>query len=100
MLEVYARPYEARRPVVCMDESNKHLIAAVRQKLPLRPGQPKRWEHEYERNGVEQISLLAVELLTDRRHVEARVRRTRQDWARWIAACSRNASHRPSGSCS
>ena len=83
-----------------MDESNKHLIAAVRQKLPLRPGQPNRWEHEYERNGVQQISLLAVEPLTGRCHVEASVRRTRQDWAGWIATCFRNASRRPSGSCS
>ena len=42
VLEVYARPYEARRPVVCMDETNKQLIGEVRQMLPLRPGQPER----------------------------------------------------------
>ncbi len=83
VLEVYARPYETRRPVLCMDETNKQLIGEVRQKLPLRPSQPERWEHEYVRNGVAQI-FLEVEPLTGRRHVEASARRTRQDWARWI----------------
>ena len=43
VVEVYARPYEARRPVVCMDETNEQLIGEVRQKLSLRPSQTERW---------------------------------------------------------
>ena len=82
VLEVYARPYDPRRPVVCMDETNKQLIGEVREPLPVAPGQPERVEHEYVRNGVAQI-FLEVEPLTGRCHVEAE-RRTRQDWARWI----------------
>ena len=80
VLEVYARPYDPRRPVVCMDETNKQLIGEVREPLPVAPGQPERVEHEYVRNGVAQI-FVEVEPLTGRSHVEAGERRTRQDWA-------------------
>ena len=83
VLEVYARPYDPRRPVVCMDETNKQLVGEVREPLPVAPGQPERVEHEYVRNGVAQI-FLEVEPLTGRSHVEVAERRTRQDWARWI----------------
>ena len=83
ILEVYTRPYDATRPVLCMDETNKQLIGGVRSKLPVADGQPERWEHEYVRNGVTQI-FLEVEPLAGRRHVEPAPRRTRQDWARWI----------------
>ena len=83
VLEVYARPYAASRPVLCMDETNKQLIGEVCNKIPARPGKPERWEHEYVRNGVAQV-FLEVEPLTGRRHAEAGERRTRKDWARWI----------------
>ena len=43
VLEVYVRPYSERLPVVCMDETNKQLIGKVREKLPVEPGQPGRW---------------------------------------------------------
>ena len=54
VLEVYARPYSERLPVVCMDETNKQLIGKVREQLPVEPG---RWEHEYVRCGVAQVFL-------------------------------------------
>ena len=41
VLEVYACPYDPRRPVVCMDETNKQLIGEVREPLPVAPGQPE-----------------------------------------------------------
>ena len=82
ILEVYARPYDPRWPVVCMDETNKQLIGEVRQPLPVAPGRPARVEHEYVRNGVAQV-FLEVEPLSGQRHVEAGERRTRRDWA-WI----------------
>ena len=46
VLAACARPYAERLPVVCMDETNKQLIQEVREKLPVEPGQPERWEHE------------------------------------------------------
>ena len=42
VLEVYARAYHPRRPVVCMDETHKQLIGEVREPLPVEPGQPER----------------------------------------------------------
>ena len=84
VLEVYARPYDPLRPVVCMDETNKQLIGEVREPLPVAPGKPARIEHEYVRNGVAQV-FLEVEPLSGQRHVEAGERRTRRDWALWIA---------------
>ena len=95
-MEVYARPQDPGRPVVCMDETNKQLIGEVREPLPVEPGQPKRVEHEYVRHGVAQISL-EVEPLTGRCHVEATERRTRQDWAWWIETCWRGDIRKPSG---
>ena len=70
VLEVYARPYAASRPVLCMDETNKQLIGEVRNKIPAQPGKPERWEHEYVRNGVAQV-FLEVEPLTGRRTAHA-----------------------------
>ena len=82
VLTVYARPYDARFPVVCMDETCKQLIGEVAEPIPCAPGRPKRIDHEYVRHGVAQV-FLEIEPLTGRRHVEASERRTRIDWARW-----------------
>jgi hypothetical protein len=46
VLEVYARPHDETRPVVCVDESGKQLIGDVREPLPLRPGSPAKQDHE------------------------------------------------------
>ena len=83
VLPVYARPYEARRPVACMDETDKQLIGEVCEPLPARPAQARKIEREYVRNGVARI-FLDVEPLQGRRHVEVGERRTRKDWARFI----------------
>ena len=71
VLEVYARPYDPLRPVVCMDETNKQLIGKVREPLPVEPGKPARIEHEYVRNGVAQV-FLEVELLSGQRQCRGR----------------------------
>ena len=83
VLQVYARPYDARRPVGCMDETDKQLIGEVGEPLPARPRQARKIEHEYVRNGVTRI-FLEVEPLHGRRNVEVGERRTRKDWARFI----------------
>src|SRR5579864_338615 len=51
VLEVYKRPYDPLRPVVCMDETSKQLVGETR--LPdAAPGRPRRVEYEYQRKGV------------------------------------------------
>ena len=52
VLSVYTRPYDSRYPVVCFDESSKQLVKETQVPLPIEPGQPPRYDHEYERNGV------------------------------------------------
>ena len=51
LLELYREPYDPRRPVVCMDEASKQLIAETRMAVPMQASQPVRYDYEYERKG-------------------------------------------------
>lgn len=55
VLDVYARPYDPKRPVVCFDELLVQLIAETRRPLPPKPGRPERFDYEYRRNGTRQL---------------------------------------------
>jgi len=83
VLEVYHRPYDAKRPVVCMDECSKQLIAEVREPLPPKPGQVAKQDSEYERKGTANV-FMAVEPLAGQRTTQVTERRTRVDWARFV----------------
>ncbi len=83
VLEVYHRPYDPQRPMVCMDESNKQLIAEVREPLPPKPGVVAKQDCEYERRGTANI-FMAVEPLAGQRTVKVTDQRTRIDWAQFI----------------
>ena len=80
VLYVYHLPYDSDYPVVCMDESCMQMIGEVREPVPCKPGQSKRVDDEYVRNGVAQI-FMEVEPLAGKRHVAVTERRTRKDWA-------------------
>lgn len=80
VLDVYARPYDAGRPVVCVDEGGKQLIGDVREPLPVRPGSPAKQDYEYEREGMANL-FMAVEPLGGRRHVAVTERKTAVDFA-------------------
>lgn len=80
VLGVYCRPYDPTIPQVCMDESCKQLIGETRLPIPAAPGQPRRYDDEYVRQGVAEIFLF-VEPLTGWRHVSLTAHRTRLDWA-------------------
>jgi hypothetical protein len=83
VLDVYRRPYDPRRPQVCLDETSKQLLANVREGQPMKPGRVAREDYEYERHGVANL-FLWCEPLTGRRHVEVTDRRTKGDWARVV----------------
>lgn len=83
VLEVYARPYDANFPVVCMDESSIQLIGEVSDPIPAAPGHPELVDDEYVRKGVASI-FLEVEPLGGKRQVKITERRTRQDWAFFV----------------
>ena len=52
VLEVYHRPYDPERPVICMDEQPISLHADVREPIPAQPGYPEKYDYEYQRNGT------------------------------------------------
>ena len=83
VLKVYHRPYDADRPVVCMDECSKQLVAEVREPLPPKPGHVAKEDSEYERKGTANV-FMAVEPLAGQRTTQVTERRTRVDWARFV----------------
>src|SRR3954452_3599493 len=83
VLDVYARPFDPARPVVCMDEKPYQLLAHARDPIPAAPGRDRREDSAYVRHGTCAI-FVWIEPLAGRRRVDARQRRTRRDWAQEI----------------
>jgi hypothetical protein len=84
--EVYARPYNENRPVVCMDEKPYQLLEDAREPLPLKPGHTGKVDSVSLRNGTCSVFVF-TEPLGGWRHVEALPQRTKKDWAhkiRWL----------------
>jgi DDE superfamily endonuclease len=80
VLDVYHRPLDPKRPLICLDEASKQLIGEVAQPVPAAPGRPERIDYEYTRNGTVNLFMIS-EPLTGRRHVEVTDRRTAVDFA-------------------
>ena len=83
VLEVYHRPFDMSRPMVCLDETSKQLISETRPSLRPRPGRVRRVDPEYRRNGTASVFMLTVPL-EGRRHVRVREHRKREDFAEVI----------------
>ena len=86
VLDLYAEPYDEKRPQVNFDETSKQLIEEVRQPLPARPGQVERFDYEYQRNGTRNLFMIC-EPLAGWRHVEVTEHRTMKDFAhqmKWL----------------
>ena len=83
VLEVYTRPYDPRRPQVCMDETSKQLLRDTRAPLPPAPEQVAKVDYEYEREGVVNLFLFC-EPLAGQRWVEVTEHRAKSDWAQQI----------------
>jgi len=83
VLEVYTRPYDPRRPQVCLDETSVQLVGETRTPVPMAPGRPARYDYEYERNGVAAVFML-TEPLRGWREVVVGDQRTAVDFAHVI----------------
>ena len=86
VLEVYAEPYDPRRPKVNMDETSKQLVQETRPPQPAQPDRPARYDYEYARNGTRNLFLF-VEPQAGWRHVRVTEHRTALDFAyamRWL----------------
>src|ERR1035437_8542832 len=79
VLEVYHRPHDPDRPVVCLDETSKQLIVETRVPIAAKPGQPARFDYEYERNGTANLFMMFAPL-EGWHHVKVTDRHTAVDY--------------------
>ncbi len=79
-LEVYARRYHDDFPVVCLDEAIKQLVKETVEPIAMQPGQPKRVDYKYERNGTANLFMLC-EPMAGWRHIKVTAQRTAIDYA-------------------
>ena len=87
ILEVYQRPYDPQRPLVCLDETSKQLIAETRLPIAAKPGQPGRHDYEYRRNGTANLFMMFAPL-EGWRHVKVTNRHTAVDYAQVLKELS------------
>jgi transposase len=80
VLDLYEQPYDPKRPVVCYDEWRRALIGEPRPALPAQPGQPKRYDYEYERNGAGYLHMF-FEPLLGQRQVQVTEQHTMKEFA-------------------
>jgi hypothetical protein len=80
VLEVYQRPYDVNRPLICLDEASKQLVAETRKVLGVKPGKSKRVDAEYRRCGTASVFMISSPL-EGKRSVRVREQRTRKDFA-------------------
>jgi hypothetical protein len=80
VLAVYMRPRDPDRPLVCLDETSKQLLAETRLPIPMKPGRPARCDYDYERNGTANLFMMFAPL-EGWRHVKVTDRHTAVDYA-------------------
>jgi len=83
LLELYARPYRAQEPVICIDEKSKQLIRDSRAPLPMKPASPAKCDYEYIRQGTCNV-FVAVEPKAGRRVLQITERRTTPDFVAFV----------------
>jgi uncharacterized small protein (DUF1192 family) len=87
ILEVYQRRHDPLRPLVCLDETSKQLVAETRVPTAAKPGQPARQDYEYRRKGTANLFMMFAPL-EGWRHVKATDRRTALDYAQVLKELS------------
>lgn len=87
ILEVYQRPDDPHRPLVCLDETSKQLVAETRVPIAAKPGQPGRHDYEYRRNGTANLFMMFAPL-EGWRHVKVTDRHTALDYAQVLKELS------------
>lgn len=83
VLDLYAEPYDPKRPVIGFDEKPKQLIDDSRKPILMKPGSPEKYDYEYKRNGTANI-FVAVEPKAGKRRISVTNQRTKKDFANEI----------------
>jgi hypothetical protein len=84
VLETYAKPYDPKHPVLCMDEQPVQLVKETRTPIKATAKHPRRIDYEYERAGTANIFMF-TEPLSGWRQATARESKTKVDWAMEVA---------------
>ena len=85
LLDLYARPFDAREPVVCVDEKSLQLLAHSRAPLPMGPGAPAKIDYEYVRGGTTN-QFVAVEPKAGHREVSVTQQRGKADFVAFVTS--------------
>jgi hypothetical protein len=83
VLSLYHLPYDAKRPVICIDELSFQMLGEVAAPIAMKPGRIKLFDYEYERKGTASV-FVALEPLTGRRLARVYPRRTKADYCRFL----------------
>jgi hypothetical protein len=83
LLDLYQQPYNRDEPVVCVDEKSKQLLAPKHPDIPGKPGQHRKVDYEYIRQGTRNL-FVAVEPLAGWRQVQVTAHRKKPDFVRFI----------------
>ena len=83
ILDLYCLAYDPNIPMVCMDEQPLQLLKEIKEPLSIEPGQPRKYDYQYERNGTA-TNFMFTEPLGSWRKVNIRERKTMIDWAHEI----------------
>ena len=83
ILNLYAKPYDPKHPVIGLDEKPKQLLEDSKKPIPMKPGKPEKYDYEYIRNGNANI-FMAVEFKAGMRTTRVTYRRTKRDFAKFI----------------
>ena len=82
VLDVYQRPYEPTRPLVCLDEARRQLISETRTGFRDRTGVGQ-YDYKYKREGVAELFMVAAPL-GGRRQVVVTDSHNSQEWAKVV----------------
>lgn len=80
VIDIYHRPPDPKRPLVCFDEASKQQVKETRAPLPMKLGSVAKYDYEYERNGTSNLFIFFAPHLAWR-HVKVTNRRTMIDFA-------------------
>jgi hypothetical protein len=80
ILTLYTQPEDLLHPLICMDKVPKQLLSDIREPIPGKPGQPERFDYEYQRNGVANLFMF-FEPFNGHRHIIVTDTRNRIEWA-------------------
>ena len=83
VLDLYEEKYDPKRPVICLDEKAKQIIADKIMPIPMKLGCSEMYDYEYIRNGTANI-FVAVDFKAGKRVTKVTKNRTMLDFAHFM----------------